>query len=67
MAIRQARPKRKLSGKRYRDYRKKKLCELGRAPALTKVDDKDKVRSMRVRGANVRKKLLKAAYANVLD
>ncbi|MEM0231398.1 MAG: 30S ribosomal protein S8e [Candidatus Woesearchaeota archaeon] len=67
MAIRQARPKRKLTGRRYVDYRKKRLSELGRAPALTKVDEEQKVVSIRGRGKNYKYKLLRASTANVLD
>jgi len=67
MALTQSRPKRKLSGKRYKDYRKKKLFELGRTPSLTKVDNKEKVRSVRVMGRNYKRKLLRVVFANVLD
>ncbi|MCX6710571.1 MAG: 30S ribosomal protein S8e [Candidatus Woesearchaeota archaeon] len=67
MAIRQARPRRKATGKRYVDYRKKKLCELGSSPSLTKIDDNLKVHIIRGRGSNCKKKLLRANYANVFD
>jgi len=67
MAIRQARPRRKFSGSRYVDYRKKRLSELGRAPALTKVEKEHKAVKVRGRGENYKFKVLKAAFANVFD
>jgi small subunit ribosomal protein S8e len=67
MAIRQARPKRKATGKRYVDYRKKKICELGSGPSLTKIDDKIKVHTVRVRGSAQKKKLIRTNIANIFN
>ncbi len=64
MAITQKRPKRKITGGRYRSWRKKRVHELGNLPSFTKLGDK-KVKSVRVYGANTKRVLLAGEIANV--
>jgi small subunit ribosomal protein S8e len=62
----QTRSKRTSSGGRYKDYRKKKSAELGRAPALTKLGEHS-LRLIRGIGGNVKHRLLHSATVNVFD
>src|SRR3989338_2084781 len=66
MAISQARPRRKQTGARYKDYRKKKQYELGREPSFTRLAKK-KVQTLRVMGANRKLILLSADTENLFD
>jgi len=66
MAISQTRSKRKQTGSLYRDYRKKKKHELGRLPALTRLEKKRSA-SIRTRGDNKKVRLLSIDTANLLD
>ena len=66
MALSQARPRRKQTGARYKDYRKKKQYELGREPSFTKLGGKRK-QSIRTLGANTKQRLLSADTANLFD
>ncbi len=66
MAKSQLRSKRKVSGSRYIDYRKKKLRDLGRDPTSTKVG-KQRIRTMRVRAGTLKSVLLGAEFVNVYD
>jgi len=66
MALSQTRSRRKISGGRYRAYRKKILCELGREPTLTKIGAIRK-RSIRVLGGHMKNILLSSDIANVYD
>jgi len=66
MAISQARPRRKQTGARYKDYRKKKQYELGREPSFTKLGKK-KMQTIRTMGANRKLRLLRAETANLFD
>ena len=66
MALSQARPKRKLSGARYKDYRKKKQYELGREPSFTRLEPK-RVQRIRVMGANRKLRMLSTDTANLFD
>ena len=66
MAISQARPKRKHTGARYKDFRKKRQHELGREPSFTKLD-KTRIQILRVMGANRKLKLLSTDTANLYD
>lgn len=66
MAIIQDRPKRKISGGRYRNYRKKKLRVVGRLPAHTKMEDKNTI-SLRTRGGGRKTVQLSSNIANVYD
>ena len=66
MAISQTRSKRKQTGSLYRDYRKKKKHELGRLPALTRLEKKRAV-NIRTRGNNRKVRLLSIDTANLVD
>ena len=66
MAISQARSKRKVSGSRYVDLRKKKFAQLGRDPTLTKLGEK-KVKSLRIRGGHEKKILYSDKILNVFN
>ena len=66
MALSQIRAKRKPSGARYKDYRKKRQYELGREPSFTKLAKK-KVQTIRVMGGNRKLRLLSADTANLYD
>ena len=65
MAITQTRPKRKASGGRYKSYRKKRIYEIGRAPTMTKVGEKQ-VKSLGTRGGNSKKITLHANIINLI-
>ena len=66
MAISQSRPRRKQTGARYKDSRKKKQYELGREPSFTKLGKK-RIQTLRVMGANRKLRLLSADTANLFD
>ena len=66
MALSQARPRRKQTGARYKDYRKKKQYELGREPSFTKLGKK-RSQVLRVMGANRKFRVLSADTANLFD
>lgn len=66
MAISQGRPRRKQTGARYKDYRKKRQYELGREPSFTKLGKK-KVQTIRTMGSNRKLRLLSAETANLFD
>ena len=66
MAISQSRPRRKQTGALYKDYRKKKQNELGRAPSFTLLGKK-RLRVIRTRGANLKLRLLSSDTANLYD
>ena len=66
MAIVQYRSRRKVSGGRYIDFRKKKLRDAGRLPTLTKIG-KRKISAIRSTGGKVKNSILNAEVANVFD
>ena len=66
MAIVQKRPKRKISGGRYRDWRKKRVHELGNLPTSTKLGKKS-VKLVRTRGNNKKRILLSGDIANTYN
>lgn len=66
MAIQQFRSKRKASSGRYHDHRKKRKIDLGSTPTLTKIGAVKK-KSDRTLGANIKKRLLQAEIANVMN
>ncbi|MDI3544395.1 MAG: small subunit ribosomal protein S8e [Candidatus Woesearchaeota archaeon] len=66
MAIIQHRSKRKISGGKYKAFRKKRAYEKGNEPALTKLG-KQKASVIRGRGGKTNRKLLSAEYANVIN
>ncbi len=66
MAILQERSLRKISGGRYRNYRKKRLFNLGDFPTLTKVAQM-KVKVKRERSGKLKHVLLSADRINIID
>lgn len=64
--ITQARPKRKPSGARYHDYRKKKLYDAGSEATLTKIGA-TKIKQVTTKGGNIKVKVLLNDVANVYD
>jgi small subunit ribosomal protein S8e len=66
MARSKTRPKQRISGGRYIDYRKKKLRDLAGEPTLTKVGPAKK-KDIRMLGGSRKVKILIAETANVLD
>ena len=66
MAILQARPRRKQTGARYKDYRKKRQYELGREPSFTKLG-KERKQTIRTMGAHRKLRLLSSDTANLFD
>ncbi len=67
MGIYQGKDLRKITGGRRRPHRKNRKYELGRFPTLTMVSTKEKVVAIRVRGGNVKIRLKRVKYANVVD
>jgi len=66
MALWQGTSKRKPTGGRLTLSRKKRRFEIGKEPVFTFVGN-EKRQVSRVRGANVKVRLLKAQFANVID
>jgi len=66
MVISQRRSKRSATSSRYKKNRSKRLCEQGRSPTLTKVDER-KLKTIRVTGGNHKQMLLKENTINLLD
>lgn len=64
MALSQLKSKRKITGGRYKHYRKKKLYELGRNPTLTKIN-KRKTTLVRKKGGKTKNILLSTNEVNV--
>ncbi len=66
MARWQGRSVRKVTGGRYRRFRKKRKFELGREPAETKVGE-TRLKVIRARGGNIKLRLYGAKFACVVD
>ncbi len=66
MAISQARSRRKTSGGRYRNYRTKRLHELGNQPRLTKLGER-KTKLLKGKFSSTKQVLINANVANVYD
>lgn len=66
MALTQHRSRRKSSGGKYHDYRKKRVFELGNHPTHTLLGEK-KAKTMRGKGANTKRRLLSDNTVNVMD
>lgn len=64
MAISQRRSKRKYTGGLYHKDRKKKLYELGTVPIFVKLGP-NKLKKIRVRGGNIKVRLINSEYVNV--
>ncbi len=67
MARSQSRSKRKVSGGRYHYFRGKRKQELARFPANTKIEDKKRVKEIRILGGNSKISLLAVKEINVTD
>jgi len=65
MAITQTRPKRKVSGGRYKAYRKKRIYEIGHSPTKTKVGEVQ-TKKRRTRGGNPKKITLHTNTINLI-
>ncbi|MDW5563278.1 MAG: 30S ribosomal protein S8e [Methanomassiliicoccus sp.] len=66
MALWQGKSKRKPTGGRLVNNRKKRRYEIGREPLLTNLGE-ESLRQYRTMGGNTKVKMLSAAYANVVD
>lgn len=66
MGITQGRSERKVSGGRYRDYRKKRAYEITRESRQTKIG-KRKIKKIRIRAGKTKRVLLSCDVANVFD
>ncbi|ENN96141.1 30S ribosomal protein S8e [Methanocaldococcus villosus KIN24-T80] len=68
MSVWQGRSRRKPSGGMYKKARKKRKYEMGREPIETHVCSEGmKLKIVRVRGGNRKVKVVRTAYANVID
>ena len=67
MARSQFKSKRKVSGGRYKSTQSKKKSELAGFPAMTKLSENQKVKSVRVIGGNKKLKILANNKINVTD
>ena len=65
MVITQSRSRLSKTGSRYVDYRKKKQYESGSNPTMTKIGER-RAKSVRVRGANKKYRLMITEQANVV-
>jgi len=66
MARTTQRSRRKASGGRYTDYRKKRVFEGAGNPVLTEIGE-TAIRQRRVKGGNIKQKLLKSNIINLTD
>ena len=66
MALTSHRSHRKITGGRYRDYRKKRVFELRGQPILTRLAEK-KTKTLRVIGGQKKQKILSANVIHVYD
>lgn len=66
MVVYQERSKRKLTGGRYKTFRKKRLANTGSTPTLTKVGDK-RLKIKRARAGLLKQTLLSINKVNVTD
>lgn len=66
MAKTKVRSKRKVSGGRYQDYRKKKSFDVLNNPIHTKIDERS-VKTVRAKGGHLKQKLMFADVINVYD
>lgn len=67
MVVVQSRSKRQASGARYTNTNTKRKHQIGRKPALTKLDDKEKRKTVRTKGGGQKTKLLNADKINLMD
>ena len=67
MVLSQARSKRKPTGGRYSSSLAKKNSRKGNLPALTRIEDRIRKKTIRTRGGSLKKVLLATNKANVYD
>lgn len=67
MVIAQSRSRRKPSGARFTATNPKRKHQIGRAPALTRTGSEDRVKTLRTKGGNTKRRLLEVQHANVFD
>ncbi|MDP2750543.1 MAG: 30S ribosomal protein S8e [Nanoarchaeota archaeon] len=67
MVVTQWRSRRKESGALYKSFKKKRVAQIGREAAMTKVEDKPRTRTIRTRAGGKKKVLLATNIANLLD
>jgi small subunit ribosomal protein S8e len=67
MVVTQSKSKKLETGKPYKKARRKKLYEKGRNPTLTKIGEKTKVKSLRLKGGKVKTITLQSEVINILD
>ncbi len=67
MSVWQGRSRRKPTGGLYKKARKKRKYEMGREPIETHVSDNFKLKKVRTRGGNLKVKVVRTDFANVLD
>lgn len=61
---RDSRHKRAATGARRAHYRKKRKFELGRQPAMTKLDGPKRIHEVRVRGGNIKHRAIRLDTGN---
>jgi small subunit ribosomal protein S8e len=66
MARSQARSRRRYTGKKYKDFRKKRKRELERPPIETEIGE-EKKKQQRILGGNLKLKLFSTRFINVTD
>jgi small subunit ribosomal protein S8e len=57
--------KRKKTGGKKTPYRSKRKYELGRAPALTKIGEENRVEKVKTKGGGLKIRVIQASHANV--
>ena len=68
MSVWQGRSRRKSTGGLYRSARKKRKYEMGREPIETHVaEEAFRIKKVRTRGGNLKVKVVRTGFANVLD
>ena len=65
MALTQTRPKRSISGGRYKSYRKKRIYETARSPTSTKIG-KTQTRVKKIKGGKSKISLLNSDTVNAI-
>ncbi|WP_423792521.1 30S ribosomal protein S8e [Methanocaldococcus indicus] len=67
MSVWQGKSRRKPTGGLYRLARKKRKYEMGREPIETHISEDRKIKKVRTRGGNLKVKVVRTNYANVMD
>jgi small subunit ribosomal protein S8e len=67
LSVYQGRDWRSETGRRLKPFRKKRKYEMGRHPTHTKLEDEMEIVPIRTKGGNVKVRVYKTCYANVID